>query len=291
MERELTIWFPNLNIELYDVNRVAFTLFGIDVMWYGIIIALGLLSGYMLAKWNAKRVGLEPEIIDDFLPFAVIWSIVGARIYYVAFSWDSYKDNLMQIFNLRSGGIAIYGAIIGALLYTLYFSHKKGIKFFNIADCAIPGLILGQAIGRYGNFVNREVYGGFTDNIFAMRILLSDAQLANEEILNNVFYLGDIAYIQVHPTFFYESTINFCIVLFLLIYTKYRRFEGEVFLLGMMSYGILRFFVEGIRVDQLLIPNTSIAISQMLGLVIAIVSFVAIVVLNKRNKILKVKGE
>ncbi len=290
MERELSIWFPNLNIELYDVDRVAFNIFGIDVMWYGVIIALGLLFGYLLARWNVKRFGISSEIVDDFLPFAVIFSIVGARIYYVIFSWDSYKDNLVEIFNLRSGGIAIYGAIIGALIYTLIFTRKRKINFFSFTDALIPSLILGQAIGRYGNFVNREVYGKFTENIFAMRIMLSDAHLVNDEIMNNLKYFNDIPYVQVHPTFFYESTINFCIVLFLLLYTKRKRFEGEVFLLGMMLYGILRFVVEGIRIDQLLIPNTNIAISQVLGIAIATVALVSIIILNKKEK-LKVKND
>ncbi len=284
MEKELTIWFPNLDIKLYDVNRTAFTLFGIDVMWYGVIIAMGLMLGYILARWNSKRNGITPDVIDDFLPFAVLSSIIGARLYYVAFSWDSYKNNLLEILNLRSGGIAIYGAIIGGLIYALFFAKKKNINFFDLVDTIIPALVLGQAIGRYGNFINREVYGRFTENIFAMRIMLRDAHLTNEELLNNLVYFNDIPYVQVHPTFFYESTVNFCIVLFLLIYTKHKRFKGEVFLLGMMLYGVLRFFVEGIRIDQLLIPNTNIAVSQLLGIVIALVSFILILVLNKKNK-------
>ncbi len=279
-----TIWFPNLNLEFYNFDGIAFNLFGLEVMWYGVIIMTGVVLAYILASWNANRQGYDKDMFVDFLPFMIIWGIIGARAYYVIFAWDQYKDNLLSIFNIRGGGIAIYGAIIAGVLYAIYFTKKRKINFFTFADIAMPSLLLGQAIGRYGNFVNREVYGGFTENIFAMRILLEDAQILNDEILNNLIEYNGATYIQVHPTFFYESTLNFCIVIALLLYTKRKRFEGEVFFLGMLGYGIVRFIVEGIRVDQLLIPNTTIAISQLLGICIAIASFIAIIVLNNKKK-------
>ncbi|MFV0520008.1 MAG: prolipoprotein diacylglyceryl transferase [Lachnospirales bacterium] len=277
------IWFPNLNIELYNISNVAFSILGFDVMWYGIIIAMGVLLGFCLAIWNAKRLNFDTEIFFDFLPMAIIWGIIGARTYYVIFEWEQYQDNLLSMFNIRNGGLAIYGAIISCILYAIYFTKKRNISFFKFADIAIPCLLLGQAIGRYGNFFNREVYGKFTDNIFAMRILLEDASIVNKEIMNNLIDYNGVSYIQVHPTFFYESTLNLCIVIALLIYTKHRKFDGEVFFLGMLGYGIVRFIVEGIRVDQLLIPNTSIAVSQLLGIFIAVMSFICIVIFRKKK--------
>ncbi|MFV0440644.1 MAG: prolipoprotein diacylglyceryl transferase [Lachnospirales bacterium] len=279
-----TIWFPHLNLEFFNIDGVAFSIGGFDAMWYGVLIAIGMLTGYALALWNAERTGFDKTLIDDFLPFAIIFGILGARLYYVIFSWDYYKDNLSSILNLRQGGLAIYGGIIAAVLYGIYFCHKRKVSFFSLADISMPSLLLGQAIGRYGNFINREVYGNYTDNIFAMRILLEDAAITSEEIMNNLVTYMDQVYIQVHPTFFYESSINFCIAIALLIYTKRKRFDGEIFLLGMMGYGFIRFIIEGIRVDRLLIGNTPIAISQLLGISIAIVSLILIFILNKKSK-------
>ena len=167
------IWFPNLGIEIDKLSRVAFTIFGLDVYWYGIFIGAAIILGTYLAMRYMKKIGGNPDDILDFMLYGVIFCIIGARLYYVIFSWDMYKDNPMDIFNLREGGLAIYGGIIAAVIFGIFYVKKRKLNFWDMADIMIPSVPLGQAIGRWGNFFNREAFGGFTDGLFAMRYKLS----------------------------------------------------------------------------------------------------------------------
>jgi len=227
-----------------------------------------------MAAHMAKVTGQNPDDYWDFAIYAVIFSIVGARIYYVAFEWEQYKDNLLNVFNLRQGGIAIYGAVIGAFTTLFIYCKIKKKTPLLMGDTAMPGLILGQVIGRWGNFFNREVFGEYTDSLFAMRLPESMVRQRDISELIRANMAEGTNYIQVHPTFLYESVLNLILFIFMLIYHKHKKFDGEICLLYLGGYGIIRFFVEGIRTDQLKLWNTGIAVSQVLGIVLFVVSVI-----------------
>lgn len=233
------IAFPNLGIYLENVPK-SFTVFGFTIAFYGVIIGIGMMAGLMMALREAKVSGQDPEIYWDFFLYAVIFSIIGARIYYVVFAWDYYKDNLLSIFNTRNGGLAIYGAVIAAFLTLLVYSRVKKTNFMQMADTGVLGLILGQIIGRWGNFMNREAFGEYTEGLFAMRLPVA-AVRANEITEKMADHLTEgINYIQVHPTFLYESLWNLGILVLMLLYRKHKRFHGEICLFYLGGYGIGR---------------------------------------------------
>lgn len=279
------IAFPNLGIYLENVPK-SFTVFGFTIAFYGVIIGIGMMAGLMMALREAKVSGQDPEIYWDFFLYAVIFSIIGARIYYVVFAWDYYKDNLLSIFNTRNGGLAIYGAVIAAFLTLLVYSRVKKTNFMQMADTGVLGLILGQIIGRWGNFMNREAFGEYTEGLFAMRLPVA-AVRANEITEKMAGHLTEgINYIQVHPTFLYESLWNLGILVLMLLYRKHKRFHGEICLFYLGGYGIGRFWIEALRTDQLRWGHTDIAVSQVLGLVLffAAVAIDIVVRLRMKNK-------
>ena len=285
MSMNMNINFPHLNIYLEHVGN-SFTIFGISIAYYGVIIAIGMLAGILMATYEAKRTGQNPEDYFDLAIVAIIFSIIGARAYYVIFSWDKYKDNLLNIFRLRQGGLAIYGGAIAAIITTLVFAKIKNLSFPKLADTAGLGLILGQIIGRWGNFFNREAFGGYTDGLLAMQIpvdAVRDSSDITAEMLEHIVEVGEISYIQVHPTFLYESLWNLAVLGILLIVRYHKKFEGEVFLLYLIGYGIGRFWIEALRTDQLLIPSTTIAVSQVLAAVLVVVSAVILLVSRRKH--------
>lgn len=285
MSMNMNINFPHLNIYLEHVGN-SFTIFGISIAYYGVIIAIGMLAGILMATYEAKRTGQNPEDYFDLAIVAIIFSIIGARAYYVIFSWDKYKDNLLNIFRLRQGGLAIYGGVIAAIITTLVFAKIKNLSFPKLADTAGLGLILGQIIGRWGNFFNREAFGGYTDGLLAMQIpvdAVRDSSDITAEMLEHIVKVGEISYIQVHPTFLYESLWNLAVLGILLIVRHHKKFEGEVFLLYLIGYGIGRFWIEALRADQLLIPSTTIAVSQVLAAVLVVVSTVILLVSRRKH--------
>ncbi len=279
------IVFPNLGIEIQHMNPIAFSIFSIDVYWYGIIIITGVISGLLLARYRAKKNGEDPEIYSDFLLYALISAIIGARLYYVAFAWDDYKDNLLDIFATREGGLAIYGGVIGSLIALIVYTKVKKLSFTQMADTAVPGLALGQMIGRIGNFINMEAFGGYTDSVFAMALKAGKAKIP----ASMVEHIGPLAgyegnYLQVQPTFAYESLWNLGVVIILMIYTKHKKFQGEILAMYFLLYGLGRSWIEGLRTDQLLIGSTTIAISQVLSIALVIVSGMFIVYKRKQVK-------
>ena len=278
-----SIRFPHLGIYLEQVGK-NFTVFGISIAYYGVIIAVGMLAGILLATYEAKRTGQNPDDYFDLAIIAIICSVIGARLYYVIFSWDLYKDNLWSILNLRQGGLAIYGGVIAAIITAVVFAKVKGLSFPRLADTAGLGLILGQIIGRWGNFFNREAFGGYTDGLLAMQLPVSavrDSDIS-KELAEHIVELGGVSYIQVHPTFLYESLWNLVLLVILLLIRKRKKFEGEIFLLYLAGYGIGRAWIEGLRTDQLLIPGTSVAVSQVLAVVLAVVSVMMLIILRKK---------
>lgn len=270
----MDIAFPNLGIYLKNVP-VTFSVGGLDIYMYAVMIVIGMISGIFMAEHAAKVCGMDPDEIWDFAIFAIAFSIVGARLYYVIFEWDSYKNDLMNIFNIRNGGLAIYGAVIGAFITCFVFCKIKKRNPFQLADCGVQGLILGQIIGRWGNFFNREVFGEYTNNLFAMRIPIEAVNDHTDITANIQSHIPTGAnYIQVHPTFLYEGLMNLILFIFMVWYHKRKKFNGEICLLYLGGYGIIRFFVEGIRTDQLKLAGTNIAVSQMLGISLFVLSVI-----------------
>lgn len=279
------IAFPHLGIYLSNVPK-NFSIFGFTIALYGVVIGIGVLLGVLMAVHIAKKENLNPDIIWDFAIYAVIVSVICARIYYVVFSWDQYKDDLFSIFNIRQGGLAIYGGVIGAFATLFVYSHFKKVRPAAIGDCGVHGLVLGQIIGRWGNFFNREAFGEYTDSLFAMRLPVESVRIQDITALQNEHLLagGNINYIQVHPTFLYEGSWNLMLLIFMLCYRKHKKFDGEMCLLYLGGYGLGRFFIEALRTDQLLIPGTGIAVSQMLGIFLFVAAVVADIIIRIRIK-------
>lgn len=224
---------------------VAFSIFGLEIRWYGLLIASAVLIGTILALKEAKRKGVKEETLIDMLLFAVPAAIIGARAYYVIFMWDYYSQNPSQILNIRGGGLAIHGVIIAGALVAIIFAKVRKESFWTLADIVAPSLILGQAIGRWGNFANQEAHGGPTDLPWGI-------------IVDGV---------KVHPTFLYESMWNLLVFGFLLWYRRKKAtVEGEIFVLYLMLYSVGRFFIEGLRTDSLMLGPFRVA--QIISLAI-----------------------
>lgn len=289
MTKGADIAFVNLGIYIENL-RNNISIFGFQIAFYGIIIGVGMLAGIWIAQSDAKRRGQDPEIYLDFALYAIIFSIIGARLYYVIFDWQAYKDNVLQVFNLRAGGLAIYGGVIGAVLTLLVYTRMKKLSFLSMADSGCIGLVTGQIIGRWGNFFNCEAFGGYTEGLLAMRIKRSlvNEYMISDELLKHLIEVDGVQYIQVHPTFLYESLWNLGLLLFMLWYRKRKKFEGEMLWIYLLGYGLGRIWIEGLRTDQLIFFNTGIPVSQALSMVLAALS--AVILIANHYKLTK-KGE
>lgn len=252
------ISFPGIGFE-FNIEPVAFRLFGgKEIYWYGIIIVAGMILAIAVGILNGKKVGISSDKISDYMLITVPLSIIGARLYYVAFSWDAYKDSPFDIIKIWNGGLAIYGAVIVAVVTMILFCRKNNIKTYDFLDVGAVSLIFGQAVGRWGNFMNAEAHGGETDCFFRMGITEYGK------------------YMEVHPTFLYESLWNILgFVLLMIIFRKYRKFDGEVFWGYVLWYGAGRFLIEGIRTDSLMLGP--VRVSQILSAVMVIAAVFAIV--------------
>ncbi len=263
---DMEINFPNLGIYLDHVGK-NISIFGFSIAYYGIVIVTGMMIAIWIAQREAKRTGQNPEQYLDLAMIGIAAGILGARIYYVIFAWDYYKDDLLSIFNIRQGGLAIYGGIIGACIAVVIYSRKKKQNFSLLMDTASMSIVFGQIMGRWGNFFNREAFGDYTNNLFAMQLPVS-AVRANEitqKMWDHVVTVNDVEYIQVHPTFLYESLWNVGVLLFLFWFRKRKKFNGEVFLMYLIGYGLGRIWIEGLRTDQLLLPVVGLPVSQLLS--------------------------
>ena len=282
------IAFPNIGIYIPHLPK-GITIGGFTIAFYGMIIAAGMLSGLWLACHQAQRTGQKKEVYTDFAIYAIIFSLIGARLYYVVFSWENYKDDLLQIFNTRGGGMAIYGAVIAAVLTAIIYCKVKKYNFFLLADTAVGGLVLGQIIGRYGNFFNREAFGEYTNSLFAMRLRVDQVNIT-ELMKSHMTTVDGVQYIQVHPTFLYESLWNILVLVLILVFTTKKKFNGEIFLLYLVGYALGRVWIEGLRTDQLQIGSTGIAVSQVLSGAIVIVGVVVWICVRRKlgKKILTV---
>ena len=280
---DYNINFPHLHIYLDHVGK-NIMIGNFSIAYYGIVIACGMLAGLGIACWMAKRTRQNSDTYFDLAIIAIICSLIGARLYYVVFRWDYYKDDPISILNIRQGGLAIYGGVIAAIITTFVFSRVKKLSMGLLCDTAGLGLVLGQVIGRWGNFFNREAFGGYTDGLFAMQLPLSAVRSLDvtTDLMNHVVESGGISYIQVHPTFLYESMWNLVLLILLILFTKHKKFDGEVFLLYLTGYGIGRFWIESLRTDQLLIPGIGYPVSMALAALLVVVSVVWIIVWHIR---------
>lgn len=276
--------FPHLGIYLDHVGK-SISVFGFEIAYYGIIMGCSILLGLFLAEKEAKRTGQDPDTYTDMVIYAIVFSIICARAYYVIFSWDNYKDNLLSIFNLRQGGIAVYGSLIGAVTTVYVYCRVKKLSFLQMTDTACLGLVAGQILGRWGNFFNREAFGGYTDGLLAMQLPVSAvrAHEITDEMWTHVQVIGGEQFVQVHPTFLYESLWNLGVICFLYWYRTRKKFQGELFLIYLLGYGLGRVWIEGLRTDQLQIGNTGIPVSQLLAGVLILFSLCMIFLGRRKN--------
>lgn len=277
------IRFPNLGIELEKVVN-GFHIGDFELRLYGIVIALGYLLAYVLIAKEAKRTKQDPEVYLDFMLWMIIPSILGARLYYVLFSLDEFiKEGqsvgatVLGMLNIRSGGLAIYGGVIAGVITLIIFSKKRKISTMLMLDTMCMGLLLGQILGRLGNFFNRECFGGYTDSLFAMAIpvewfgsknyLLStvNSGIITQEMIDNVLIVDGKEFIQVHPTFLYELLWNFAVLLVIFLYRRYKKFDGELCAMYIWGYGLGRVWIEGLRTDSLMLFGLNLKASQLLA--------------------------
>lgn len=279
------LYFPHLGIGIEKLQN-SISVFGFSIAFYGIIIGIGMLLGMSVATRDYGKHGHKVEDIQDFALIVIILGVIGARLYYVIFEWEYYAKHLAEIPNIRQGGLAIYGGVLTAIATCIVFCKKRKLQFLPMADSGVIGLILGQAIGRWGNFFNAEAFGGYTDSLLAMRIKESivNPGMLNSNVLANLQYISGTSYIQVHPTFFYESVWNLSVFAFLYFYSKKKSYDGQIFLFYLMLYGFGRFFIEGLRADSLMFFGTNIAVSQMLSLFLFVISIIAQVLLYAKKK-------
>lgn len=275
-----TIRFPNLGLEFNPGRYIELPF--IDIAYYGILVTCGMLAGCAIAYAEAKRTKQNTDDYWDIFTYIMISAIVGARLYYVIFEWEYYSQNLLEIFNIRNGGLAVYGGIIACAITLFFYTRKKKLSLSLIADTFALGLVMGQIIGRWGNFFNREAFGGYTENLFAMQIPVSEANGVTYELLEKAIEINGEFFIQVHPTFLYESLWNLMLFIFLLLYRNHKKFDGEVFSLYLVGYGIGRAIIEGLRTDQLTIGNTGIAASQLLSIILVIAATFFIIYNRKK---------
>lgn len=289
------IRFPHLGIVLRNVAD-GFSIGGFEIRFYGMIIAAGFILAYLLIAKEAKRTNQNPELYLDYLLWLVVPAILGARIYYVLFSLDDYikegqslKDTLFGMINTRGGGLAIYGGVIAGVITLLIFAKVRKVKPLLMLDTCAMGLLVGQILGRWGNFFNREAFGAYTDSLFAMALpvdwfggknyLLSTVNngVITQEMIDNVLTISGKEFIQVHPTFLYESLWNLALLLIIFLYRRHKKFDGELFAMYIWGYGLGRVWIEGLRTDSLMVFGMNFKVSQLLAAVCVVAASIYII--------------
>ncbi len=274
------IVFPHLGIDV-KIDSTAFTIFGVPIQWYGLIITFGLLLAMIFGFRNMRRLGIDPDRAIDAVIGGIIGGLVGARVYYVVFNWSQYAGNWKEIVNVRNGGLAIYGGLIGAVLVGGIICKLRKVKLLPMLDIVGVCFLLGQGIGRWGNFTNQEAFGSNTDSLFGM----SGGRI-QDWIYDNYTAKGDLtlsADYLVHPCFLYESV--WCLLGFILLAAalkKWRKFDGQIFLMYIGWYGMGRFFIEGLRTDSLMLGT--LRVSQLVAALCVIASVILLLVMSSRVK-------
>lgn len=252
-------------VDVLAINPIAFSLGPLEVRWYGILIATGIILAFLVVQREMVKRGMHPDFLTDLLIWAVPLAIISARIYYVVFSWDYYKDNLGQVFQIWEGGIAIHGALIGSFITTYVFTKIRGVSFWKVVDIAVPGLLIGQIIGRWGNFMNQEAHGGPVSENFMNTTIIPD-WIMNQMTIEGVTY---------HPTFLYESMWNLVGLVILLLLRRVALKRGEMFLFYLTWYSFGRYFIEGMRTDSLYGGDLRAAqVVSIITIIIAVILFI-----------------
>lgn len=271
--------FPNLNIHWGNVGR-EINLFGIEITYFGILLGVAILFGIVLTMWLAHRSGQEAEEYLNLSIFVIIAGIIGARLYYVLFGFGQFKGDWMKIFNLRSGGLAFYGALIAGVIAVFIYCKRQGLIVWKVLDTIVPALLVGQILGKLGNFFNREAFGEYTDGLFAMQLPIDSVRAVDvtEKMRQNVEKIDGVNMIQVSPSFLYEIILCLLILIGLLIYRRFEVYKGEIFLLYIISYGAGRFFIEMGRVDKLRTLIFKLPVSQVVAVVSVVIAMILLAV-------------
>jgi phosphatidylglycerol:prolipoprotein diacylglycerol transferase len=266
---EMSICFPGLGLELDYVAR-SVRIFGLEITIYGILIAVGMFLGIFLTILECRRNHENPDTYLDMMIISLLASVIGARLFYVIFSWSIYKGDLSRIFNTRGGGLSFYGGLLGGCVAAGIFCKIKKLPFWQMADTVSMGILVGQIIGRWGNFFNRESFGEYTSLPLAMQLPLSSVRSGEVTSLmrENLQVIDGVSYIQVHPVFFYESLWCLVILLILLALRRKKRFQGQLFMTYLSFYGLGRFFIENLRTDSILFPGTKICVSMVVSAIL-----------------------
>ena len=274
--------FPNLHIHWGNVGRKV-ELFGVETTYFGILLGVAILIGIVLTMWLAHRSGQEAEEYLNLSVFVVIAGIIGARLYYVLFGFEQFKGHWTKIFNLRSGGLAFYGALIAGVIAVFVYCKRQGLIVWKVLDTIVPALLIGQILGKLGNFFNREAFGEYTDGLFAMQLPIDSVRAVDvtEKMRQNVEKIDGVNMIQVSPSFLYEIILCLLILIGLLIYRRFEVYKGEIFLLYIISYGAGRFFIEMGRVDKLRTLIFKLPVSQVVAVVSVIIAMILLAVTYK----------
>lgn len=252
------------------MDPIAFNIFGFSIRWYGLLIAFGMLCGTLVALRECKKSGFDEEYIIDIVLYCIPAAVIGARLYYVLFEIKYYINAPVEIFAIRNGGLAIHGGIIASVIAAYIYTRAKKISFLKVADICAPGIILGQAIGRWGNFFNQEAFGGAVSSEFISHFPVF--------IQNGMFIEG----VYHHPTFLYESLWDFGVFIVLMILTRRKRQNGFIFFVYMILYSAGRFFIEGLRTDSLML--SSLRIAQVVSIILIIIGFTGLYITAKKEK-------
>ena len=262
----MSVRFPNLGLE-FEYVPVSVRVFGFEITFFGILLAVGMLLGMVFVVLEAKRKKQDANLYLGMMIFGLAGGFIGARFFYVLLSWSVYKTDIMKVFDTRNGGMVFYGGLLGGVLAAAIFCRIKKAAFMEMADVAVKGLLIGQIIGRWGNFFNRESFGEYTSNVLTMQLPLSNVRAGEVTpwMRENLVTIDNVSYIQATPLFLYESIWCLLLLLLLFVWNRRKLFAGEIFMRYLAGYGFGRFFIEWIRTDKMFLPGTDIAVNQAIS--------------------------
>lgn len=262
----MSVRFPNLGLE-FEYVPVSVRVFGFEITFFGILLAVGMLLGMVFVVLEAKRKKQDANLYLGMMISGLAGGFIGARFFYVLLSWSVYKTDIMKVFDTRNGGMVFYGGLLGGVLAAAIFCRIKKAAFMEMADVAVKGLLIGQIIGRWGNFFNRESFGEYTSNVLTMQLPLSNVRAGEVTpwMRENLVTIDNVSYIQATPLFLYESIWCLLLLLLLFVWNRRKLFAGEIFMRYLAGYGFGRFFIEWIRTDKMFLPGTDIAVNQAIS--------------------------
>ena len=277
----MSVRFPNLGLE-FEYVPVSVQVFGFEITFFGILLAVGMLLGIAFVVLEAKRKKQDANLYLGMMISGLAGGFIGARFFYVLLSWSVYKTDIMKVFDTRNGGMVFYGGLLGGVLAAAVFCRVKKAVFMEMADVAVKGLLIGQIIGRWGNFFNRESFGEYTNNVLTMQLPLSNVRAGEVTpwMRENLVAIDNVSYIQATPLFLYESIWCLLLLLLLFVWNRRKLFAGEIFMRYLAGYGFGRFFIEWIRTDKMFLPGTDIPVNQVISAGLFLL-FTAVVIVKR----------